>query len=445
MDANFIRSLTEAGAKVMIFSGANSGVMRSDIKSVDSMPSDEVLDRRRQELNRSILAVRKSILELGAFPTNVAFLTDPTNPFPKIVRDWWVQDETTRDIAHFFCYCGLADGSETGWSNGFLGSRWADTIINKLRLRIAFYTREKDPKYFASIERQNCGITGKHQYLFIFNTLYFQEDETHRTLIFATPEEEKERSQKILDAYPDRTPAHNLNIWKQIWEVVRSTKQTIAIHDDEDRFAKTRADLGSASRPFYECVLCDDEFEGYGNNPYPVKREGVCCDSCNMTRVIPARFAQHQEDEMRERVSYIRMTKEDKERLERERDERERQAEKEAEERKKYAEETKRRQAKEEEERKKREKAEAKRLAEATRADREEAERKKKAELEAKKQSEADEHIKRMDEGKLKAFLKTIPARPPKTVRDTAGCVKDNSQKQKQWDEKWGQYKKYMK
>ena len=38
------------------------------------------------------------------------------------------------------------------------------------------------------------------------------------------------------------------------------------------------------------CVICGREFEGYGNNPDPVKHHGECCDECNMTVVIPARL-----------------------------------------------------------------------------------------------------------------------------------------------------------
>ena len=38
------------------------------------------------------------------------------------------------------------------------------------------------------------------------------------------------------------------------------------------------------------CCLCGKEFKGYGNNPWPVKEEGVCCDDCNLEVVIPARL-----------------------------------------------------------------------------------------------------------------------------------------------------------
>lgn len=41
------------------------------------------------------------------------------------------------------------------------------------------------------------------------------------------------------------------------------------------------------------CCICGKEFDGYGNNPYPYTDEdGVCCDECNMTYVIPARIRQ---------------------------------------------------------------------------------------------------------------------------------------------------------
>lgn len=434
-----IRSLTASGANVMIFTGANSGVMRSDIKSCDSMPSDEVLQHRRRDLDSAIRHTRKGLLDTGMFPQDVGIITDPNNPFPKVVRDWWVRDETTKDIARFLCVCNLADGSEMGWNNGFLGSRWADTIINGLRLRIAFYSRSKDPKYFATIERQNCGITGKHQFLFVFNTLYFQEDETHRTLKFATRPERVQYWAKL----GDMTPTGISRKLEMVYErIVRQTQQTVIIHDDEEQFAKTKADLAD---PHELCCLCGEKIEGYGNNPDPVRTEGRCCDDCNITRVCPARVYDALFDPEYIRPTTIKMTKEAREKLERERDERERQAEKDAETAKKVAEETKRRQAKEAEERKKREKEEAKRLAEATRADREELERKKKTEALAKKTADEEDRLKNMDEGKLKAFLKTIPARPAKTIRNGAGCVIDQSAKQKQWDEKWGQYKKYLK
>lgn len=41
-----------------------------------------------------------------------------------------------------------------------------------------------------------------------------------------------------------------------------------------------------------KCCICGKEFNGFGNNPWPVKMEGKCCDECNGAHVIPARLAQ---------------------------------------------------------------------------------------------------------------------------------------------------------
>lgn len=38
------------------------------------------------------------------------------------------------------------------------------------------------------------------------------------------------------------------------------------------------------------CVFCGKRIDGYGNNPAPVKDEGVCCDKCNNTIVLAARI-----------------------------------------------------------------------------------------------------------------------------------------------------------
>lgn len=37
------------------------------------------------------------------------------------------------------------------------------------------------------------------------------------------------------------------------------------------------------------CCICGKEFIGFGNNPYPLKEEGLCCNKCN-EKVIEARI-----------------------------------------------------------------------------------------------------------------------------------------------------------
>ncbi len=38
-----------------------------------------------------------------------------------------------------------------------------------------------------------------------------------------------------------------------------------------------------------KCCLCKKEAGKYGNNARPLK-DGICCDFCNSTKVIPARL-----------------------------------------------------------------------------------------------------------------------------------------------------------
>ena len=39
------------------------------------------------------------------------------------------------------------------------------------------------------------------------------------------------------------------------------------------------------------CCICGCEFEGYGNNPYPLVKDeqARCCDECNEKYVVAAR------------------------------------------------------------------------------------------------------------------------------------------------------------
>lgn len=38
-----------------------------------------------------------------------------------------------------------------------------------------------------------------------------------------------------------------------------------------------------------KCSICDKILKGYGNNARPINN-GICCDNCNSTKVIPIRI-----------------------------------------------------------------------------------------------------------------------------------------------------------
>lgn len=69
-------------------------------------------------------------------------------------------------------------------------------------------------------------------------------------------------------------------------------------------------ELGKTIKEAYEkhkCILCGKEFDGWGNNAWPIK-DGICCDKCNAEKVIPARIAKlykKEEPKMTEDFKYI--------------------------------------------------------------------------------------------------------------------------------------------
>lgn len=50
------------------------------------------------------------------------------------------------------------------------------------------------------------------------------------------------------------------------------------------------AHLDGIDKEVKKCCICGQPLGQWGNNPYPVKSEGQCCDQCNMAVVIPARL-----------------------------------------------------------------------------------------------------------------------------------------------------------
>ena len=50
------------------------------------------------------------------------------------------------------------------------------------------------------------------------------------------------------------------------------------------------------ARETKKCVICGDDIQGYGNNADPIA-DGICCDKCNASKVIPARLSKINKNE----------------------------------------------------------------------------------------------------------------------------------------------------
>ena len=49
-------------------------------------------------------------------------------------------------------------------------------------------------------------------------------------------------------------------------------------------------ETGNTSSKEQKCCICGKTFYGYGNDPYPLKEEGECCESCQWEKVLPERY-----------------------------------------------------------------------------------------------------------------------------------------------------------
>lgn len=78
---------------------------------------------------------------------------------------------------------------------------------------------------------------------------------------------------------------HNLG-WATGDDFIHSKTSIGRLYSEIDKSGKVTHEW---QKP-YKCVLCGATNYGFGNNPDPLARKGMCCDGCNATKVIPARL-----------------------------------------------------------------------------------------------------------------------------------------------------------
>jgi hypothetical protein len=129
---------------------------------------EEIQDRREKELETFLKC-------LETYPLNSVILKEKTIIFhdggkKKKIAEWFSNRTTKNALMDFLLDPANHKVNGKIWSNGFLGSRWADTELNGRKVRLAFYTRKSDPKMFASFRFPE--IEGK-DYAIIVMVNYF--------------------------------------------------------------------------------------------------------------------------------------------------------------------------------------------------------------------------------------------------------------------------------
>ena len=128
------------------------------------------------------------------------------------------------------------------------------------------------------------------------NNIYaalMQDINEHCKLDFAKTKKDNEIATKIknLDVVIDIALSFDKDI-------LDSIKYDLSINDDHKQFDEYSELLNYLNAfmedDYHECCICKKIFKGYGNNPMPVKKDGVCCEECNESVVIPARLKEMQ-------------------------------------------------------------------------------------------------------------------------------------------------------
>ena len=76
---------------------------------------------------------------------------------------------------------------------------------------------------------------------------------------------------------------------------IKTLKEDFEDENVSEPVAKDEEPVAEELKDEHKCCICGEPIEGHGNNPFPVKTEGDCCDKCNAEVVIPARIEKMKE------------------------------------------------------------------------------------------------------------------------------------------------------
>jgi hypothetical protein len=127
-----------------------TGEVRDELPLFLRGDGEEILDKRRKELEVyvSLLNASPDAVMKQTFITiipDVLKLYDDDGKYNK----WWKDEKTIPAFRNWIkTNKHKVNGKYGNWSAGFLGSRWADTDLNGMRCRLAFYSRKLDADNF---------------------------------------------------------------------------------------------------------------------------------------------------------------------------------------------------------------------------------------------------------------------------------------------------------
>lgn len=133
---------------------------------------DELIATRKKELEVYVKLLTTN--PSSVLKTTATFL----NPYATLpaevgqeqadtITSWWGLPKTKDDTKKWlFTNKHKVNGKFGNWSNGFLGSRWADVEINGRNCRIAFYSRKLDEQNFPA---ETMGVLDGENYILMID------------------------------------------------------------------------------------------------------------------------------------------------------------------------------------------------------------------------------------------------------------------------------------
>ena len=169
-----------------------------------------------------------------------------------------------------------------------LNESWTKEELEK-RLSTA---TEADAVYLGyEVERDNIAPLGGDQYASTEYLCWKDGEEYILEALYTFHHGgEREAYTKIFDSIDD---LYTFIAPKKFEEGYTQSKKPLEENAFNCEFIGVNA-FNEAVVPKFTCCICGEEVEGYGNNPWPYKETGTCCDACNRKFVLPMRLAEYQ-------------------------------------------------------------------------------------------------------------------------------------------------------